>query len=293
MLKIRHSTSKKTRINILTFDAVKSMNLIITNLSEKDRKSIESMLSQSPHNPPHLEDVWQLMDNAWDEIGCDNKNLDWDKINQFYDHPVWLLNGLFQEHHELSMQHRNAISDWIVERNFNNVLDYGGGFGTLAHLISRKNSNISIDIYEPYPSEYAILRTKDYFNIHFISSIDKKYDCLVSTDVLEHVPDPLQLFSEMVESVKIDGYLIIANHFYPVIKCHLPSTFHLRHTFRIFAHIMGLRRIGPCKGSHATIYQKKKDIALDWEKINRYEQILWMIFPFLDTPYRIYTILKS
>ena len=269
------------------------MNLNKKNLSEKDRKTIELILSQSPHDPPHLEDIWQLMDDAWDEIGCDNKDLDWDRINEFYAHPIWLLNGLFIEQDKISMQHRNAISDWIVERNFNNVLDYGGGFGTLARLIAEKNSNISVDIYEPYPGEYAQLRAKEYSNIHFISSINRKYDCLVSTDVLEHVPDPLQLFSEMIGNVKIDGYLVMANNFSPVIKCHLPSTFHLRYTFRIFTHIMGLCRIGPCKGSHATIYQKNKDITVDWQKINRYERISRMIHPFLNIPYRIYTIFRN
>ena len=254
---------------------------------------IESMLSQSPHNPPHLHDVWQLMDNVWDDIGCNNVNLDWEKINKFYAHPVWILNGMFIEQHKLSMQHRNAISDWIVKNNLKNVLDYGGGFGTLARLIARKDSNISVNIYEPYPSEYAILKVEEYLNIHFINSIDEKYDCLVSTDVLEHVSEPLQLFSEMVEDVKIGGYLVIANNFSPVMKCHLPSTFHLRYTFRIFASVMGLQRIGPCKGSHASIYRKEKDITIDWGKINRYERISRMMFPFLNIPYIIYTRFKS
>lgn len=277
----------------MTFDGVKTMKLNKKYLSEKDQKTIEFILSQIPHDPPHLEDIWQLMDNVWDDIGCNNEVLDWDRINEFYAHPIWLLNGLFIEQHELSMQHRNAISDWIVERNFNNVLDYGGGFGTLARLIAKKDSNISVDIYEPYPSEYAQLRAKDYSNIQFISSIDQKYDCLVSTDVLEHVPNPLQLFSEMIGNVKSNGFLVIANNFSPVIKCHLPSTFYLRYTFRIFAHNMGLRRIGPCKGSHATIYQKKKDVTIDWQKIKRYEQISRMGHPFLNMPYKIYTICRN
>jgi len=263
-------------------------------LSSRDLKAIESMLSESPNNPPQLEDIWRLMDYVWDEIGCDNKTLDWDKVNEFYNHPVWLLNGLFIEQHELSMQHRNAISDWIANKKFKNVLDYGGGFGTLARLIAKKDPNISVDIYEPYPGEYALLRARDYSNICFINKINKKYDILVSTDVLEHVPDPLKLFSEMIEAVKIDGYLIIANNFFPVIKCHLPSTFHLRYTFRIFARNNGLHIIGPCDGaSHAIIYQKKKDLIFDWQRIRKYEQISRMIFPFLNIPYQIYIRFKT
>lgn len=258
------------------------MKLDTKSLSENDLKSIRFMLSQSPHDPPQLEDIWQLMDNAWDNIGCNNKDSDLDKINKFYAHPVWILNGMFIEQDELSMQHRSAISDWIVNNNFEHVLDFGGGFGTLAQLIAKNDPNISIDIYEPYPSEYALLRVAEYSNIHFINAIHRKYDCLVSTDVLEHVPDPLELFSEMIENVKIDGYIIIANNFYPVIKCHLPSTFHLRYTFRIFTYIMGLRRIGPCYSSHATIYQKKKDTTSNCKWVSRYERISTLLYPILN-----------
>lgn len=268
------------------------MNLDNTNLPEKDKRSIESMLSKSPHNPPLLEDIRGLMDNVWDEIGCNNENPNLDKVSEYYAHPVWLLSGMFKEQDAVPIQHRNAISDWICKNNFKHVLDYGGGFGTLARLIAKKDSNILIDIYEPYPSEFAQLKAEDYSNIQFTSSIDEKYDCLVSTDVLEHVTEPLKLFSEMVDNTKMNGYLIIANHFYPVIKCHLPSTFHLRYTFKIFTHIMGLHFVGPCEGSHATIYQKKKNVALNWQKINKYERISRMIYPFLDTAHRVYNKYK-
>ncbi|MGB1702268.1 MAG: hypothetical protein ACPHFR_04035, partial [Cycloclasticus sp.] len=74
--------------------------------------------------------------------------------------------------------------------------------------------------------------------------------------VLEHVDDPLKDFACMINKVKTGGYLIVANCFYPVIKCHLPQNFHFRFTFNIFARLMGLRIKGGLKGSHATIFQK-------------------------------------
>ena len=201
------------------------MNITKEELPADDLKAIELLLSRLPHNPPVQEDIWQLMDNVWDEIGCDNNNYDRDKVAQFYNHPVWLLNGLFIEQDDVSMQHRRAVSDWIVKKNLNRILDYGGGFGTLARIIAGKDSTISIDIYEPYPNEFAISRNSNYANIHFVSSLDKNYDCIVSIDVLEHVPDPLQVLATMIETVEEDGYLIIANNFYPLIKCHLPARF--------------------------------------------------------------------
>ena len=266
------------------------MDLRKEELPADDLQAMELLLSRSTHNPPELVDIWRLMDNVWDEIGCDNKNYNRDKVAQFYNHPIWLLNGLFIEQDDVSMQHRQAISDWVIEKNLKRVLDYGGGFGTLARIMAGKDSTISIDIYEPYPSEFAISRNANYANIRFVNSLDKNYDCLVSIDVLEHVPDPLQVLAEMIGSVKEDGYLIIANNFYPLIKCHLPSTFHFRYAFRTFTNLMGLKHLGPCKDSHALIYQKRVVKPFSWRKIRMCELFSQMMFPFIKMVHSVYQI---
>ena len=250
-------------------------------------QEINKLLSSCLNNSPSLEQIWQMMDDVWDELGCgDNKNLNWEKISAFYNHPVWILNGLFIEQHELSMQHRQSISNWINANNkkIRYVIDYGGGMGTLAKVITESNQNISIDIYEPYPSQVAVKRLEKFPNIKFIDELKKsKYDCLVSTDVLEHVADPLSLFAQMINSVSLDGYLIIANCFTPVIKCHLPSTFHLRYTFKIFAKLMGLKLIGACQGSHAKVYVKEKEKSLNWRLIRQVETFSKSIYPVLKS----------
>ena len=51
---------------------------------------------------------------------------------------------------------------------------------------------------------------------------DNQFDFVIASHVLEHVEDPLIVLSIMIDSVRINGYLVIANCFYPVIKCHLP-----------------------------------------------------------------------
>jgi 2-polyprenyl-3-methyl-5-hydroxy-6-metoxy-1,4-benzoquinol methylase len=136
-------------------------------------------------------------------------------------------------------------------------------------------------------------------------------DCLVSTDVLEHVLDPLDLFSKMIDRVNKGGYLLIANHFYPSIKCHLPATFHLRYSFDKFAEKMGLEIIGVCEGSHATIYKKTQSKELDWQMLRKLEKRSRFLFPFnefkqihivpwqnrlikvIKDPVRSYKIIKS
>ena len=78
-------------------------------------QELKKFIELEKEHPPALEDIWVAMNRVWDNIGCDNLNLNYDKINQFYSHPIWLFNGLWIETDELSMQHRHAISDYIVK----------------------------------------------------------------------------------------------------------------------------------------------------------------------------------
>ena len=252
-------------------------------LSQAVKNEISRLLELVDPNKDDLENIWQLMDLVWDEYDCDNKKLNWDNIDKFYSHSVWLLNGLFIEQHALSIQHRDAISDWIADNtSISKILDYGGGFGTLARLIADKKPSLLVDIYEPHPSDYAKQKISEYRQIQFISNIEQKYDVLVSTDVLEHVPDPLKTFEKMILSVNDNGYLIIANNFFPVIKCHLPQTFHLRYTFNLFAKLMGLVVEGPLEGSHATIFTKRSDKTVNWPVVRLLEIGSKSLFPLIE-----------
>ena len=255
------------------------IGLTDNNLTKIEKDEIEKILKrQNKKLLNDLNQMWYLMDLVWDDYKCDNKNLEFNKIGEFYFHPVWILNGLFIEQHNLSMNQRKAISDWIVKHSLKNIVDYGGGFGTLARLIAEKDENIDVHIYEPHPSNFGLKRASEFDNINIIEKLNSKYDCLVSTDVLEHVPDPLKDFSAMINSVKVGGYLVIANCFAPVIKCHLPQTFHLRYTFNQFAKILGLEIIGSLEGSHATIFKKVSRREVDVSSIRFYEKLSKVLF---------------
>ena len=259
------------------------IDLTDINLATIEKEKIEKLLIREDENiTDDLEQMWYLMDLIWDDYGCNNKNLNWEDIGKFYFHPVWLLNGLFIEQHDVSMGHRHAISDWIIQNSFKNVVDYGGGFGTLARLVAQKNKNIKMNIYEPHPSEFGLKWVAEFENIHIIGKLESGYDCLMSTDVLEHVPDPLKDFAEMVKSVTMDGYLVIANCFYPVIACHLPQDFHFRYSFNQFAKMMGLEVVGILEGSHATIFKKVEEVEPNWKKIRFYEKLSRIAFPIIE-----------
>jgi len=265
-------------------------------LNTKEGEEIGRAIELGAAVPSTLEGIWHRMDMVWDELGCDNRKPDWSKIDKFYRHPVWILNGLFIEQHDLSMQHRHVISNWICSNReklgINKVVDYGGGIGTLAKLIAQKDPGMKVDILEPYLKDFATTSFASSPSIHWVDSLNIKYDCLVCTDVLEHVQDPLSTFAEMISCVRLKGYLIVANNFNPVIKCHLPGNFHLRYTFRIFARLMGLKYIGWCHGSHARVYRKASD-ALNRKRLKPVEKISILLFPYLNTVHSVYKQIKK
>lgn len=232
---------------------------------------------------PSLEQLWGLMDQIWERHTCDNRAPDPDLLSAFYRDPIWLLNGMFVEQHSVSMGHRQAITAAVTALAPDRVLDFGGGFGTLARLLAEALPQAEIAICEPYPPRHGIESCKPFPNIRFVAQLStQSVDVLVSTDVLEHVSDPLALLAAMVNVVRPGGHLFIANCFYPVILCHLPCTFHLRYSFNNFCRALGLEVLGPCTGSHATIYRRTHVMEPDWPRLRDMERRSQQLFPWRE-----------
>jgi len=232
-------------------------------ISVYEKNVINQLIRHANPSLTPLEQMWSMMDRVWQEFDCDNLNPTPEKLSLFYSHPVWLLNGFFIESDPVSMSHRVSIADWIEARHkkghIMSVLDFGGGFGTLALEIAKRNHDCKVVIFEPFPTQFALSRTAVYKNISWSTALNPDtFSCIVSTDVLEHDITPLHLLKTMVSALHIRGFLVIANNFTPCIKCHLPVTFYLQRTFNLAALTSGLHFIGPCKGSHANIFQKTR-----------------------------------
>jgi 2-polyprenyl-6-hydroxyphenyl methylase/3-demethylubiquinone-9 3-methyltransferase len=253
--------------------------------SEYEMSLIKKCISMLPDGKLDQRKIWYLLDKIWESCECNNKKVSRGNIARFYSHPVWLMNGLFIENDEISMRMRRLISDWIVQNaqclSIHRIVDYGGGFGTLARLIAEKNGDLKVDILEPYPAVSAKKRLILYPNVSFFTALDANYDALLCIDVLEHVPDPLWNLSEMIASVRSEGHLLFGNNFTPVVKCHLPATFHLRYMFNRFATLMGIKFLGTLQDTHVAIYKKTSDTTFDWPKIRLMEKISKFFFPFL------------
>ena len=65
-------------------------------------------------------------------------------------------------------------------------------------------------------------------NIQVLSVPQPPYDAVISTEVLEHVPDPIQTVIEINQLLRIGGGFSGSWSFAPCIKCHLPQNFHLK-----------------------------------------------------------------
>lgn len=253
-------------------------NLDSYQLTVEERSVLEHLLDSYRGNLS-LESLWILMDRVWIDLGCDNIAPDKECLISFYKHPIWLLNGIFIEHDATSMAHRQAIAAKIASFEPASVVDFGGGFGTLARLVAERLPCSQVSICEPFPTPHGVESCKQFSNINFVRELNvESYDALVCTDVLEHVLSPIEVLVSMISAVRLGGHLLIANCFYPVILCHLPQTFHLRYSFNLFCEQLGLDYLGPCNGSHAHVYTRSRRIHPDWHILQSMERKSRMLF---------------
>jgi len=216
-------------------------------------------LNGLPEALPALEWVWGETDRVWRQLGLDNRRPLADQpVAGFYRHPVWLMNGVFTALDPASARHREAIARSVVATGARTIADFGGGFGELARTVARFAPDADISIIEPYPSRTGLELSRREPGIRFAPHVVADcYDAIVAQDVLEHVEDPVGLAHQIADSVRAGGVVVFANCFYPVIQCHLPSTFHLRHTFPIVMRALGLRYAGRVEGApHAQIFRR-------------------------------------
>ena len=96
-------------------------------------------------------------------------------------------------------QNANDVVDYLIKYNPTSIIDYGCGKGELLPILQRHCIFADVQGYDPAIPEYSTLP-------------DKKFDMLVSTDVLEHIePDYLDNVLQHINATftKV-AYLIIA-----------------------------------------------------------------------------------
>jgi 2-polyprenyl-3-methyl-5-hydroxy-6-metoxy-1,4-benzoquinol methylase len=248
-------------------------------LTESDLQYLDGL----PRTLPVVQWVWQEMDRVWDSFGLDNaRPLSQQNVGAFYSHPVWLMNGFFSALDPVSAQHRQSIAAFLARDGAHSVADFGGGFGELALAIAAASTHAEVSIVEPFPNRAGMQRIAEQNRVRFVSKLqDRTFDAVVAQDVLEHVEDPVLLAFEISKALKAGGIAIFANCFQPVIKCHLPSTFHLRHTFPWVMRGLGLDFVGVVQGAtHAQVFRRGGPMHL--RRARRIEGISRAVHPWLN-----------
>lgn len=233
------------------------------------RPAIEGFLTLFGTDRPSLRQIWAAMDFVWDSLGADNLAPDEGRLEAFYRHPVWLLNGMFIEQHEESLAHRRAFAGWVASTRAARVADFGGGHGTLARMIAERCPEAAVEVIEPYPRPESLRASRRHANLSFAEALAGQYDVIVATDVFEHVPDPVGLLFEVGSHVRRGGRLMTANHFAPSIKCHLPGTFHLGETWDLFAALAGFERVGSVRYGQVYVKRREAELSLRVRRLER------------------------
>jgi len=95
------------------------------------------------------------------------------------------------------------------------VLDYGCGWGIFSEMIANKGCRVDAIDLDKYSIEIAKEFIKENNSLTFnhisINSIeDEKYDCVISSQVIEHTHNPGNYLMECNRVLKKDGILIIS-----------------------------------------------------------------------------------
>lgn len=95
------------------------------------------------------------------------------------------------------------------------VLDFGSGPNPLLAKILTDKYHFTVDIYDLYYAKQLVY-------------LGKLYDLITSTEVIEHLADPLTSFQLFSEILKPDGFLSIMTLFYPREKEQFFNWFYIR-----------------------------------------------------------------
>jgi len=96
------------------------------------------------------------------------------------------------------------LIDEFVEpyiKTISNALDFGCGEGEVLPILLERR-NISCDRYDLFYFPKKVYE-------------DKKYDLIISTEVFEHLINPIEILKKLLLHINKDGYLILMSAFHP------------------------------------------------------------------------------
>jgi SAM-dependent methyltransferase len=96
------------------------------------------------------------------------------------------------------------------------VLEFGAGTGFLSELLQEK-FNVKADCLEIDSTLLEILQQKGFKTYSKLSDIDKKYDLIFSSNVLEHIEKDVEVLSDLRQLLKTTGKLVNYIPAFPIL----------------------------------------------------------------------------
>lgn len=202
---------------------------------------------------PSMEELFLLLDKVWDN----NPPFDVEGFARYYKHPVWWLNAKMEELHRVSIEHRLLAVAMAQKHAPRKALDRGGGYGLLVRMAHAAMPETLLDVEDLVNAGVLAGHFKGLERVRVVSKPDAVYDVIWSIEVFEHLPDPIQEAYALNLLLRTGGVLITSYSFYPIIKCHLPQNFFLRHVFHRLLPFLGYRCDG-CERPGITIWTFRK-----------------------------------
>jgi len=153
----------------------------------------------------------------------------------------------FEERKGETAHDERRVREYIISKipkNVNSILDVGCGSGWVAKEFLPKGKQVyslDISVINPaivkklFPSEKHFGITADSFHLPFT---DNSFDCVIASEIIEHVLEPKNFIRELLRVVKSGGSLIITTPYkekivyYLCVHCNqkTPANAHL-HSF--------------------------------------------------------------
>lgn len=214
---------------------VKHWVRLIKEIKESTYSDVLSLLSDEEiENGIDIDRNQELLNEVYDkEVTVSQRHKDFsNQVNKYYNHPIWLINGIWHESSNIAINDRLCPVELICENKPKRTLDLGGGIGTVARLISLKLPFVNIDIVDiselkKFTKQYL----KEYKNISILKEPSGPYPAIISTEVLEHCIDPIKEVIRINRLLKRDGIFVATWCFTNVCKCHIVKNFYMKDIF--------------------------------------------------------------
>jgi 2-polyprenyl-3-methyl-5-hydroxy-6-metoxy-1,4-benzoquinol methylase len=204
---------------VILYGALYVKNLI---LEDKDLSPKESALIElEEYLKIDKKEIEKLMlvevpvDIDWKKYSPNPKSED--EVNEFYMKTNSYIYELMAANHIVQTLYSYfVLINKIKDLNINTILDYGAGAGTLCILLKKLGYNV---IYADLPGktyDFAKFRfDKRELDIRMLNLLEtnineEEFDCILSTEVVEHVVDSEKLINEFSDYLKKDQYLIVS-----------------------------------------------------------------------------------